>query len=287
MRIGAFASLFAPAASPATLSELAQELDSAGLDSLWFGEHVLLFDDMESPYPGSADGKLPVPVGQGAPDQATVIAFLASQTRQLRFGTGISLIPQRNPIYTAKEFATLDWLTQGRIDLGVGVGWCKEEVLACGYTWEDRGARCDEALQLMRRLWTEDCVSHEGVHFQVQSARFDPKPIQSPHIPLIIGGFSDAALARTAAVGQGWLGFGIDPKMTAVMLERLDAELAAVGRSRDDVQIIMMPGAESDADLDEFRRLGVDRLLPMVDLTQPSSLEARVGQLKALSAHYS
>ena len=163
------------------------------------------------PYPGSADGKLPVPVGNGAPDQAATIAYLIGQTKNLRFGTGISLIPQRNPVYTAKEFATLDWLSAGRIDLGVGVGWCKEETDACGYTFEDRGSRCDEALDLMIKLWTEPTTSHTGKHFSVHKARMDPKPAQTPHIPLIVGGFSSAAMRRTATYGNGVVGFWAQP----------------------------------------------------------------------------
>ncbi len=266
MKIGAFASFFAPSTSPEAVGHLARSLDSAGLDSLWFGEHVMLFDEMEFGYPGTPDGRLPVPDGDGVPDQASIIAYLAGQTTHLRFGTGISLIPQRNPIYTAKEFATLDWLTGGRIDLGVGVGWCKEEVMACGYEWSDRGERCDEALDLMKQLWTEPVTTHNGKHFSVKAARMDPKPVQTPHVPLIIGGYSDAALRRTARYGHGWLGFGLDPAMTEGMLSRLDAALAEEGRTRDDIEIIMMPGAEGADAAAAFADLGVDRLLPMISL---------------------
>ncbi len=286
MRIGAFASLFAPATGPALVGDLAGRLDDAALDSLWFGEHVLLFDEMEFPYPGSADGRLPVPDGQGIPDQAPLIGFLAAHTKTLRFGTGVSLIPQRNPIYTAKEFATLDWLTGGRVDLGVGVGWCKEELLACGYAWEDRGARCDEALALLRSLWTEPVTNFDGRFFSVEGARFDPKPQQKPHVPLVIGGYSDAALRRTARFGQGWLGFGLTPELTEGMLARLDSALADAGRSRDDLEILMMPGAESDSDLEAFQALGVDRLLPMVDLSAPEQMPARVEQLQGYQARF-
>ncbi len=268
MKIGAFASLFAPAADPIALGQLARDMDTAGLDSLWFGEHVMLFDEMEHGYPGAADGKLPIPHGQGAPDQTPIIGYLASQTQKLRFGTGISLIPQRNPVYTAKAFATLDWLSQGRIDLGVGVGWCKEEVESCGYTWHDRGARCDEALALMIDLWTQPTTNHRGTHFSVTNARMDPKPVQRPHIPLIIGGFSPAALKRTAKFGQGWLGFGLTPEMTAGMLGQIDAALAEEGRSRDDLEIIMMPGVDSVEAAREFADIGVDRLTPMIGIDE-------------------
>ncbi len=282
MKIGAFAAFFAPMTRPQSLADLAHGLDEGGFDSLWFGEHVMLFDEMEFGYPGSPDGRLPVPEGNGAPDQAAIIGYLASITQNLRFGTGISLIPQRNPIYTAKEFATLDWLSGGRIDLGVGVGWCKEEVVACGYTWQDRGARCNEALDLMTRLWTEPVTSFDGRFFSVQGARMDPKPVQSPHIPLIIGGYSDAALRRTAAYGQGWLGFGLDPAASAGMLSRLNDVMREAGRSRDELDIVMMPGVDDLDAARAFQDLGVKRLVPLVSLDEPDAVARRLEHLHAL-----
>jgi alkanesulfonate monooxygenase SsuD/methylene tetrahydromethanopterin reductase-like flavin-dependent oxidoreductase (luciferase family) len=116
-------------------------------------------------------------------DVVATFGFLAAGTSRLRFGTGVALVPQRNPIYTAKEICTLDWLTDGRIDFGIGVGWNKEEVEACGYRWEDRGARCDEFLQVMQRLWTEPVVDFAGRWVKLETCRLDPKPIQKPHVP--------------------------------------------------------------------------------------------------------
>ena len=198
MKIGTFASITTPEASPATILDMGRRAEAAGLDSLWMGEHVVLFDEMEFPYPGSPDGRLPIPHGSGLPDTVVTLSYLAGVTEELRLGTGVSLIPQRNPIYTANEFATLDYLTNGRVDLGVGVGWCKEVVLACGYEWETRGERCDEILELMIKLWTEPVTTHHGKHFRVDDCRMDPKPVQKPHVPLIVGGYSPAAIKRYA-----------------------------------------------------------------------------------------
>ncbi|MEM7097825.1 MAG: TIGR03619 family F420-dependent LLM class oxidoreductase [Pseudomonadota bacterium] len=283
MKIGAVASCFAPGTKPDHLLSLVKNMDQAGLDSLWFGEHVMLFDEMEFGYPGSPDGKLPVPAGQGAPDQTALIGFLASHTRQLRFGTSISLIPQRNPVYTAKAFATLDWLTGGRIQLGVGVGWCKEEVEACGYEWETRGERCDEALVLMDRLWSEEVVTHVGKHFAVNQGRMDPKP-SGGQIPLIVGGYSRAAMRRTARFGSGWLGFGLNPQTTRALLKSLDEALDAEGRTRSEIKIVMMPGVESAEALQEFAEIGVDCLVPMVDTT--SDFQPRLEQLIHLKQQF-
>ena len=281
MKVGAFASFFAPEVPPARLIELAKSMDQGGLDSLWFGEHVLLFDEMEFGYPGTRDGRLPIPDGCGIPDQSTIISYLASHTQTLRFGTGISLIPQRNPVYTAKEFATLDWLTQGRIDLGIGVGWCKEEVLACGYEWSDRGERCDEALELMTRLWQEPITDHNGKHFTVAAARMDPKPVNGA-VPLIVGGFSDAALKRAARFGHGWLGFGQDPGSLEQMLRRIDQHLADAGRSRADFEIVLMPALDDLDAVFAYKELGVDRLTPMVMLDSDEAMHTRVDHLLSI-----
>ena len=283
MKIGTFASITTPIASPQTIIDIGRRADEMGLDSLWMGEHVVLFDEMEFPYPGSPDGRLPIPEGCGLPDTVVTLSFLASVTSNLRFGTGVSLIPQRNPIYTANEFATLDYLTGGRVDLGVGVGWCKEEVLACGYRWEDRGERCNEMLELMIKLWTEPVTTHHGKHFDVDACRLDPKPIQKPHIPLIIGGYSPAAMRRAARYGSGWLGFGTNPEQTGMALAGIDAALAAEGRSRDDFEIIVMP-AEANADnVREFEDVGVDRLVPLLVAEGADTINRRFDELGELA----
>ena len=147
MRLGAFAAFAAPTTTPQFLREVVRQIEDANLDSFWMGEHVLLFDEMEFPYPASKDGKVPIPPGGGLPDPIVTLAFLGGITKRLRLGIGIAILPQRNPVYTAKELATLDWLTGGRLDVGIGLGWCKEEVNACGYSFSNRGERCNEILE--------------------------------------------------------------------------------------------------------------------------------------------
>ncbi len=280
MKIGAYASFMTPVSTPQTIADLGRRMEEIGMESLWMGEHVVLFDKMEFPYPGTADGRLPVPDGHGLMDIVPTFGFLASVTRTLRFGTGVILVPQRNPIYTAKEFATLDWLTGGRIDLGIGVGWCKEEVLACGYGWEDRGERCNEQLDLMIKLWTEPVTTHQGKHFQVEACRMDPKPVQKPYIPLYVGGYSKAAIRRAARYGRGWLGFGINPEITKTFTEGLDAALKTEGRSREDFEIIVSPGAVDADAVRAFQDLGVDRLVPVLGPQDANAESPRMGELE-------
>ena len=282
MRIGVFATFMSPLATPQLVAGLGSRLEQAGIDSLWMGEHVVLFDEMEFPYPGSRDGKIPVPAGGGLLDTVATFGFLASATRTLRLGTGITLVPQRNPVYTAKEFATLDWLNGGRIDFGVGVGWCKEEVLACGYGWEDRGARCDEFLKAMIALWTEPVASFHGKHVKLAACRMDPKPVQKPHVPIIVGGHGPRSLRRAAELGNGWYGFALTPELLAGILAKLDRALAKAGRSRDGFEIVVTPQQASPDTIRAFSDLGVDRLVVQLGSQRPDALERRLPELEQL-----
>ena len=223
MKIGVFATFMSPLATPQMIRDFGRRAEDIGLDSLWMGEHVALFDKNTFGYPGSKDGRIPVPEGGGMLDVTATFGFLAAATERLRLGTGVALVPQRNPLYTAKEICTLDWLTNGRIDFGIGVGWNKEEVEACGYRWEDRGARCDEFLEVMRRLWTEPVVNFAGQWVKFETCRLDPKPIQKPHVPIIVGGYAEAALRRAVRFGAGWYGFNRDPTGAKQMIDQLEA----------------------------------------------------------------
>ena len=173
MKIGVLSTFMSPNATPQMIRDFGRRAEGMGLDSIWMGEHFVLFDKQTFGYPGSKDGRIPVPPGGGMLDVTATFGFLAAATSTLRLGTGVALVPQRNPIYTAKEMCTLDWLSGGRIDFGIGVGWNKEEVEICGYRWEDRGARCNEFLEVMRRLWTEPVVDFKGKWVNFATCRLD------------------------------------------------------------------------------------------------------------------
>jgi len=284
MKIGVFSTFMSPLATPGMIREFAQRAEGIGLDSIWMGEHVALFDKNTYGYPSSKDGKIPVPEGGGMLDVTATFGFLAAATKHVRLGTGVALVPQRNPIYTAKEFCTLDWLTDGRIDFGIGVGWNKEEVEACGYRWEDRGARCDEFLEVMQRLWTEPVVDFAGKWVRFETCRLDPKPIQKPHVPIIVGGYADAALRRAVRFGAGWYGFNRDPAGTKEMLARLDAAFAKAGRKRgDDFEIIITPPMSMSVDaMQEYAELGVDRLVVNLGSQRPERVDQRMPEIEKL-----
>lgn len=278
MKIGVFATFMSPNATPAMIRDFGRRAEDMDLESIWMGEHVALFDRNTFGYPGSKDGRIPVPPGGGMLDVTATFGYLAAATKKLRFGTGVALVPQRNPIYTAKEMATLDWLSDGRLDFGIGVGWNKEEVEACGYRWEDRGARCDEFIEVMRRLWTEPVVDFKGKWVQFETLRLDPKPVQKPHIPIIIGGYADAAWRRAASYGAGWYGFNRDPAGTKDALAKLDAAFAKAGRKRGkDFQIIITPPMSMKIDdMQAYAELGVDRLIVNLGGQKPDQVDLRL-----------
>ncbi|MGI9328571.1 MAG: LLM class F420-dependent oxidoreductase [Pseudomonadales bacterium] len=280
MKIGVFATFMSPIAGPQMIADFARRVEDAGIESLWMGEHVVLFDEMEFPYPASKDGRIPVPEGGGMLDTVSTFGFIANCTSRLRLGTGVSLISQRNPLYTAKEFATLDWLSNGRMDFGVGVGWCKEEVLASGYSWEDRGARADEFLELTRILWTDELAQYQGEHFQLSPCRLDPKPVQKPHIPIIVGGHSPRALRRAAEHGSGWYGFALPVDITAKLIGQLDRALEHAGRQRDDFELIITPSSLDDESYAAYQEMGVDRLVLPLGSQRPHALERRLPEIE-------
>ncbi len=283
MKIGTFSTFMSPICTPEVIGDIGRRAEEIGLDSIWMGEHVVLFDKTETPYPGSADGKLPVPEGGGMLDTVATFGYLAACTKTLRFGTGITLLPQRNPVYTAKEFATLDWLTGGRIDFGIGVGWCKEEVEACGYDFSTRGRRCDEILEMMQQLWTEPLAEFHGEFYDLEPCRMDPKPLQKPHIPIIVGGHSPAGFTRAAKYGAGWYGFQLDLENTASIITALDAALAEEGRSRDDFELIITPPYRVSVDtVKGYADLGVDRLIVHLGSQKQERVDARMKEMELM-----
>jgi probable F420-dependent oxidoreductase len=281
MQIGLFTPLRSPVATGEFLIELGRQCEERGVASLWLGEHVVTFPNYESKYPGSPDGVFRFPERSGLMDMVASIGFLAACTSTVRLGTGICILPQNNPVYVAKEYATLDFLSNGRLDFGVGVGWSWEEFEACGAPWERRGARCDEYLEVITTLWCDDVSSFEGEFYQLKPCHLYPKPAQKPMVPITVGGHSAAALRRTARFGHGWYGINLDPAGTAEILTELDRQLEQAGRSRSELKIVM--GATSDHIkpelVDQYAEAGVTELLIPFLRQGTKHLEANLDKL--------
>jgi len=263
LKIGLFPATVSPVATPEFLRALGEAADAGGFHSLWVPEHVLLFDEYGSPYPYAHDGKIPVGGENGMLEPFAALSFLAAVTSRVRLGTGICLVPQRNPVYTAKSVADVDWLSDGRLDFGVGIGWLAEEFQAVGVPWEKRGQRCREYLEVMRRLWEDDVSEHKGALYELPASRQYPKPLQKPHPPIHFGGESDAALRRVADVGQGWYGFSLDPDAVPERLALLTRLLEERGRQREDVLVSVCPyllGADLEK-VERYGEAGVDQVI--------------------------
>jgi probable F420-dependent oxidoreductase len=241
--------------------------------AIWVGEHVVTFDEYSSRYPYADDGRVPLPAETGLLEPFTTLAFLAALTTRVRLGTAMCLLPQRNPVYTAKEVATLDWLSHGRVDLGVGVGWLREEFDALEVPWARRGERTDEYLGVLRSLWCENPSSYSGEFYNLAPCSQYPKPVQDPP-PIHIGGESDAALRRTARLAQGWHSFNRPPAQLAAPLVRLTELLAAEGRSRSDITVTVCPYFQelSPATVEQYAAAGADAVSALLFVTDPSDV---------------
>ena len=281
MKIGCLVS-FSHLTTPEFIAGAAKLVEERGFHSLWVPEHVLFFPEYASKYPYADDGRLPGdPIGVMEPFVA--LTYIAAHTKQIRLGTGICLVPQRTPVYTAKLVADLDYLSGGRVDFGVGIGWLKEEFDALGIAFSERAARTNECIELMQRLWCDDVSEYHGRFYDLPRSYMNPKPVQKPHPPVFFGGESEAALRRVASHGQGWYGFRLTPAMLAERLSKLDVELARVGRKRADVQIFASPhGKANDSEsFKAFRDLGVAQLLSPIGGRDLDSLARRADDLLA------
>ncbi len=263
MRIGLFVPFISPVCTPDYIQALGRAAEERGFESLWVAEHVVRFDDYSSVYPYAEDGRIPAGGESGILEPFTSLAFLAAVTERIRLGTGVCLVPQRNPVYTAKEATVVDWLSGGRLDLGIGVGWLAEEFRALEVPFEHRGSRCRSYVEVMRTLWCDPVSEYKDEFYELPACRQYPKPVQSPHPPLHFGGESDAALRRVADLGQGWYGFNLTLDEFASRLARLDELLAERGRSRSDVQISLGPKDQSvdEQSLVRFHEAGADQLV--------------------------
>jgi len=255
---GLFGINFGPCADPETAARVARCAEAAGFESVWTGEHVVLPDPQVPPSPAPPETPML--------DPAVALAFLAGQTTTLRLATGIVILPQRNPLVLAKELASVDVVSGGRLVFGLGAGYLRAEFQALGASFGDRGARTNEAIEVMRALWTQDEPAFRGRFWSFSGVAAMPRPVQRPHPPIVVGGESPAALRRAAAQGDGWYGFAMDLERTRRAVEGLAAASAAAGRpaERGPLEISVTPSGELDRDLvRRFEDLGVQRLVPI------------------------
>lgn len=244
---------------PALWAETAELCDELGYESVWLPEHLVLpVHQSGSPYAGSEHP----PVRADAPvfDVFTMLAFFAGRTERIRLGTNVYNIGLRHPFVTARAVATLDVVSGGRVELGIGASWLAEEWAATGLDFGTRGARVDEALDICRRLWTEPEIEHKGTHFAFAPVAFEPKPVQPGGPPISVGGDSKAALRRAALLGDGWLPMNTPVSGVAAARAEIEAMRKEAGRDGE-FTVTVMGAPTSPSDVDVYREAGVDRLI--------------------------
>jgi probable F420-dependent oxidoreductase len=283
------------AREPSAMLEIAAWAESSGFRGIWVNDHLVVPDRIHSRYPYTRSGTYTAAPGTPVYEPVTMLGVLAGATRRLRLGTGVMLAALRNPIANAKALATLDVLSGGRLDVGVGAGWLAEEFAVFDVPFEQRAALLDEHIRIYKDLWTAPAPRHQGKAFRYGDFQFWPKPVQQPHPPILIGGTSRGAIRRAAHLADGWLPINRSRVDLAVDLELLRTECARAGRSPEQVRVVFgvaykLAGGndeaarESDfpftvgnpeelaADLRSYAALGVDEVRISLFAGTPSGL---------------
>jgi probable F420-dependent oxidoreductase len=254
MKFGIFGMNMRPCVTPDAIAAVARAAEDAGFDSFWGGEHIAL--------PDPPTASTPMPPRTIFVDLCATIAFAAAHTRRLRFGTGIMILPLRNPVVLAKQLASVDVISGGRLIFGVGISNIESEYSAVGIPFSHKGKRAEEAISLMKALWSMERAEFRGRFFSLDGVRAEPRPIQKPHPPIIFGGKSTYAFSRTARVGDGWFGYGLDLEATANCISGLRAACNEHGRDFEQIEISVTPKTEVDVALGHrYAALGVARLI--------------------------
>jgi probable F420-dependent oxidoreductase len=238
------------------------EAERLGFESVWLPEHLVFTRRMSrSPHPGEEHP--PVPPDTPIYDAFAYLAYLAARTERVRLGTHVFNIGLRHPFTAARGAQTVDLLSGGRFEFGIGASWLEEEWRATQLDFSTRGRRVDEAIDVCKRLWAEETVTHDGEFFSFDEVAFEPKPVQRPGPPILVGGESKAALRRAARVGDGWIGMAHTFESGAAQIEVLRGLLAENGRADEqrNFEVAIGGSVESRADVTRWEEIGVTRMI--------------------------
>jgi probable F420-dependent oxidoreductase len=272
VRLGLFGINFGACADPALQVRVARAAEESGFESIWTGEHVAM---------PIHDNPVPTPPETPFLDSVVALATVAAHTRHVRLGTGILVLPHHNPVLVAKALASLDVVSGGRLIAGFAAGYVEAEFAALGVDYRRRGAITDEYLAAIRTLWTDELPRFAGRFAAFDDIRFEPKPVQRPYPPIIVGGHAAPALQRAARLGDGWYGFGLTVDAAAPLIAEVQRLRKQFGRGDAPFEISLTTFEPLDAALvARAAAIGVDRLI-VYPLVAAAELEATVRALGA------
>ena len=253
-------------AAPEQMITTAQAAEEAGFESVWTFEHVIVPLDYQSKYPYDKTGKMAAAPETPFVDPLIALTAIAAHTKTIRLATGVNIVAQTNPLLLAKQIASLDFFSGGRFMLGAGIGWLQEEFTAMGVPFERRGARFDDYMVAMQKVWSGDVVEHESDFLSWHGFKSYPLPVQKPGVPIIMGGRAGKIYQRIAKHGDGWFIPGAKPDELPAMLADLRAACDAEGRNYDEIELTTIWGPRGGGDsLKVLEDLGIARVVTVLD----------------------
>ncbi len=258
---------------------IARAAEAAGFESAWTFEHVIVPAEYASRYPYAASGKMGIPPETNLIDPLIALATIAAHTTRLRLGTGVNILPQVNPLLLAKQAASLDFASGGRLMLGLGIGWLAEEFRAMGVPFERRGARYDDYVAALRKVWSGELVEHRSEFLDWSGFKSYPLPVQRP-LPVIVGGNKGKAFERIARLGDGWFAPCEKPEELAPMIGELARACEAIGRDPAEIEITAMWRPETGLErVQAMREAGAHRLVARLLPDPRQDLRERIAQI--------
>ncbi|HEV8716636.1 MAG TPA: LLM class F420-dependent oxidoreductase [Candidatus Binatia bacterium] len=275
MKFGLFGINMGVCSTPDVAARVAQAAEAAGFESVWTGEHVVLPDPQVPPSP--------LPPHASLLDPVVALAFVAAHTKKVKLGTGIIILPQRNPLVLAKELASVDVVSDGRLIFGLGIGYLKPEFDALGIPFDHKGPRSMEYLEAMKAVWSQENPAYQGRFVSFRGIQAKPQPVQKPYPAVVIGGHTAEAFRRAVQHANGWYGFALDLDATAKCLAGLKEAAQKVDRPSDlgALEISITPGPGLNPDMAKrYADLGVHRLIPFRRAKAEQELLDFVGQTR-------
>lgn len=257
---------------PDLFAQLARDAEELGFESIWTVEHVII-PQPHMAYPGSKDGQMPGGDHVAIPDPLIPLAYAAAITSKIKLATGIVILPQRHPLYLAKQLASLDVLSHGRVILGIGSGWMPEEFASVDVDFKTRGGRTDESIQAMRALWSDTPASFHGKYYHFHDVKSLPKPVNSGGVPIHVGGHSTAAAKRAGRYGDGFFPTIVQPDKLKEIFAQVHQEAGAIGRNPATIELTAMAAPKLDA-VKAAQDVGVARVVFGPPSSDPVKLRA-------------